>query len=619
MAHLDTVSGPFTPQKKDDPVNGFAMSLNATWNLELPIKTSEYSPSKRIDPTSKEERVFGLIKYMYYKYPTALHNALAEFEDEATRLNTKWKGQQNGVQRPSKRAISSHFSQRKDSFIKEKNIVDTSALANVLLEVLSKAKLACLEKGPPIHVPSVPVHTPHTQAIPNSEHASPFDCSIDDATLALLDGEDKETALVDEDSQEIFTTPRSSPTHSPLSSPVLTAKDLNPTFKKPNMFVGQKRPLQEPARRVLTPKVSRGGENHVSPCQSFCGAQPESPLGRSFPSSASSSFVASFESTQRVIDTAATSFMSNAGSTQANKQLQREAADANIRNTSTLSLDSHSFFQVPEPLPDLLLRESPFTPERSPMFCKASFRQSYEIGRVALHCKTPTKDIPSELVTPIMDYSSLWSYFKGLGTLPGKSKPVAWKRAEMTWTGVSLSGELTFIRGKGGPVFSFQLNPLKMEKSYRLSRQFGGDRFLVIDLPSLQERDLPEYLKMKKRPDAVRKDILDWIVYTGHHILGRTWHAFLVKSLDSSKSQKMRRTEVDPGTYRIFLFATDGPDFVTKQDYRPDKPYHPAMSIQELIDWFMPAKHNEDQLALKLFARLTLGLLQSLMLEHYAC
>ena len=609
------VSGPFTPQKKDDPINSFVRSLNAKWNLELPIKDGQYSPSKRTDPASKEEQLFGLIKYLHYKNSIALQNAVAAFEHEALDLEASERDQQHTIQHLNKNDIGFYFPKRKDSFIKRKRFVDTSALADLLLRILSAAKASCLQRGGPAQ-PNLPVHAPLPEATTNVEHASPFECSIDDTTLVLLAGEDKKASSLEEDFEDIWTTPPSSPTHSPLPSPLFADEDGDSVFKKPELCAGQKRPLPEPTKRVSAPKVSRGRESHVSPSQSVSEARPESPLARSFASTASSSFVSSQESNPKKIDTAATSFSSNVGtSTQANKQLQREAADANLYTTSKTSFNSHSFSHLPEPLPDLLLRESPFTRERSPMHCKGSFRQSYEIARVALHCKIPANDIPTELNIPTSDYSSLWSSLKGIGTLPERSKLLAWRKAETSWTGVSLSGELTFNWGRDGPVFDFQLSPMKIEKSYRFSREFGGDRFLTINLPSLRGRDLPENLRRKKHHEAVRKDILDWLVSTGHHILGRTWRAFFVKPLERPKGQKMHRTEVTPGAHRVYLFATDGPDFVSKHESHSNKSNHRVVSVQELLEWFMPAKPNLDLLALKFFARLSLGTLWKVMVR----
>ena len=559
--------------------------------------------------------MYGLIKFLHYKNPKALQKALDEFENEATRLTTKWKKENVSVQRSNRSGISSYFSQRKDALIREKTFVDNSVLSDVLVQSLSAAKASSLEEGASFSN-KAPL-TPHSKGVVAKEdNASCYDLSIDDATLACLDGEDKEAAPFEEDLEDVFITTLSSPIYSPIASPSKGARNVDSLFKKPDLCTGQKRPLPEPSRRVPAPKVSRGGENHVSPCQSSSEAQHGSPLARSFGSTVSSSFVSSFESSQKVADTAATSFMSTEGSsTQANKQLEREAADAGFYTASTISFNHHpffqipepSFYQIPEPLPDLLLRESPFTPERSPMYCRDSFRQTYEVGRVALHCNLRASKVPPELETPFPDYNSLWSSLKELGVLPEKSKPMAWGKAERSWTSVLLSGELTFNEPKRGSVFNFELSPLKIEKSHRLSRQFGGDRFLVITIPPLEDRDLPEYLKRKKHAKAVRSDILDWLVSTGHHILGRTWRAFFVKPLALSRTQKIHRAEVVPGAHRVYLFATDGPDFVSKAQYHRDKPFHQRLGLLDLLDWFMPAKHNKDQLALKFFARLGLG------------
>ena len=64
--------------------------------------------------------------------------------------------------------------------------------------------------------------------------------------------------------------------------------------------------------------------------------------------------------------------------------------------------------------------------------------------------------------------------------------------------------------------------------------------------------------------------------------------------------------------FRIYMFAEDGPGFrsekqVGETDPRADVSIHKKMTRQQLLEWFMPAKLNKHQLALKFFARLQLG------------
>ena len=217
-----------------------------------------------------------------------------------------------------------------------------------------------------------------------------------------------------------------------------------------------------------------------------------------------------------------------------------------------------------------------------------------------------------DLYSNTSDYAYLWSTLTSVNTgehvKPEKSNAEAWAKAEEEPHHVVFAGDLKFTNDPGRPIFQLQLKPLKKDRSYRLARKFGGDRFFVLGIPGLTERDLPAHLR--KFSEHARNTIISWLLESDHHFLGRHWRAFFVKPQPLPKNRKANPNDI---RYRIYLFAVDGQDFQhrsnlveakrnSRQEYK-----HITMTVQELLQWLIPFEMNTDQSCLKLFARITLG------------
>ncbi len=242
----------------------------------------------------------------------------------------------------------------------------------------------------------------------------------------------------------------------------------------------------------------------------------------------------------------------------------------------------------------------------------APFRQRYEVERISRFCNIPRTCFIGCLETS-QEYSSLWASLSILAakfnvTLPERCKYRAWEKAVGDYRNVSLSGELKYSDKAGGPLFNFELRPLKLDASYRLARKYGGDRVFTVSLPGLDPDDLPKYLKGCS--NMVRDKIVKWIVDQNHYFLGRKWRAFYVKlEARKSRDRKLPKTSSEP-KYRIFMFAEDGDDFrrkVVKGEVDPRTLVHIPITIRDMMDWFMLATHNRDKRCLQLFSRLALA------------
>lgn len=233
--------------------------------------------------------------------------------------------------------------------------------------------------------------------------------------------------------------------------------------------------------------------------------------------------------------------------------------------------------------------------------------------RIATACNLPIAEFSKFLKQEIDDYGQLWTALssvakKNNATMPERSSTAAWKRAEISYDCVGLSGGLKFSERPNEPLLKFDLKPLKLESSYRLARKFGGDRFCVITMPGMEPKDLPKHTKDSH--SIVRQALLQWLVGTDHHFLGRKWRPFYVKPESSKKSARKGQKKPSRLGYRIFFFAEDGQHFIKEAgmgEPDPRKLNHRSMTTAKLIEWFMSPKQNRDQTCLKLFARLALA------------
>jgi len=163
-------------------------------------------------------------------------------------------------------------------------------------------------------------------------------------------------------------------------------------------------------------------------------------------------------------------------------------------------------------------------------------------------------------------------------------------------TSVSLSGNLVFSRDLTKQIFDFKLNPVNNDKSCRFHRNFGADRFLVLDVPYFEEQSLLPKVKELFKGESLHDQMFHWLATSNHHIAGRTWKMFFAEPKDQSK--KKRKEE--GMRQRIHLFAVDGFDFAFSK--------LSPISLENFLNWHLTFVDNRSSTDLKLFARIQLGL-----------
>ena len=249
----------------------------------------------------------------------------------------------------------------------------------------------------------------------------------------------------------------------------------------------------------------------------------------------------------------------------------------------------------------------------------------YEIIRIFIHASVSLDSLVLPDSLQWDNYDSLWAFLRRLPALQNRPFPErlckdVWDACQNEFRrgsrGIAMSGSLRYSDSTSpGPLFRFQLEPLKLEQTYRLRRRFGNDRFLELDIPNLTGRRIPEVLKQCPNGKSI---VIEWLFQDMHPIFGRFWVPFWTRPKDV-KDRKVgnieQQSDIDNGVaHRIYFFAVHG--FGFEENYKTPKESETvdtrtAMSVESLLNWIRPTWENKDQSYLKLFARTSLGMVPS--------
>jgi hypothetical protein len=202
---------------------------------------------------------------------------------------------------------------------------------------------------------------------------------------------------------------------------------------------------------------------------------------------------------------------------------------------------------------------------------RCSLRVRYEINRAALEWGVPMIGLATEFPPILGGYGEMWSLLERIAqpqkkSLPERSSGKAWELAGKQFENVTLTGDLSFNHSKentlplsrGGPLLSFRLNPLKLERSCRLFRRFGNDRFIVISLPLISKP--PAHWKVDRA--GIQESIINWLIKGRHEFLGREWKAFYLKMQKGKSKAGTKSDSSATNKWLAYFFAVDGCDFV---------------------------------------------------------
>lgn len=139
---------PKTPTKsgKADQIEQLKQSLCAKWGLQLPVRDSTWSPSRRHrDPNRLEEKIASVIHFLYHK-EGALKFAIDRFEQNAIKVVSEWQFKPHAdisvipTQDPSKSILQADFLRKRNALSNEAIRELTESLLQHLGQIADRVK-----------------------------------------------------------------------------------------------------------------------------------------------------------------------------------------------------------------------------------------------------------------------------------------------------------------------------------------------------------------------------------------------------------------------------------------------------------------------------------------------
>lgn len=298
-----------------------------------------------------------------------------------------------------------------------------------------------------------------------------------------------------------------------------------------------------------------------------------------------------------------------------NRHMNASSSTENRLSTRKKSVTRLEQYQVRDlPNQGLFFEDIPKTKLDIPLCLR------YECTRVAL-ANAESQLKPEDLLPPpylgYNDYGLVWNYLKThprVKIMPPRGSSAAWEAALQDFNQVNMKGHLIMVPArKFKSVFRLVLDPLELSStSRRLYRAFGYDRFLHLEVPSLDK--MTEGLAGQSEHFARR--FLEWLLQN-HLAFGRYWRVFFLRS--KKKEQSLHRVANEFG-HELFLFATHGHDIklcgVTQSVFFSSGPSSKrVITVAELLNWFIPFDKIGSMTYLKAYSRIELCMFLFVMLN----
>jgi hypothetical protein len=557
---------PGTPQKRadtsDETLNTRIHLLCKEWDLGLEPKT-DWSPKKSKD-TVQDECLFG-IRFLHHK--GRLNPALERFRHKAMILYKGW------IHKPrAERGVVPESTRDKPKPVtSDERIQLLRCLAGVLKEYREEWMK---ENG--------------ISPSKDPARASRFNDSPVPFPLIKADSDSKR--------------PREEASSGPP-----------PNFKKPRSFDSM--PPPDRGRSMKPTQASRSANTSFTSDASsifshppmFSNTQETAPDDDGRPSFYTQAFT-TLQADRKSSDYASSSFEARLADVPESEVILADdegpfnQSDVDVHVSEELSQDLLTFGGIYDPDEQELMNqlESVF-PRQPSCLDSLPFPVVYEITRVFLHAGVPLSELEGLIPLPsnLEDQDTLHAFFKDFPPLKGLPLPErcpseVWAAALNGYRrgshAVVFAGSLQVT--SGGSPLQLQLAPLKLDRSHRLGRRWGHDRFLEIIVPQFAS--------------CHQKVIYDWLVDSAHPLLGRNWMPFHTKPKDRVRKQGGSRENSKEAAVRMFFFATSGIGFCNNTEAIHDPDYSgnpPIMSIPVLLNRIRPTRKNGSKPALKLYAR----------------
>ncbi|KAF2995257.1 hypothetical protein E8E13_003603 [Curvularia kusanoi] len=264
----------------------------------------------------------------------------------------------------------------------------------------------------------------------------------------------------------------------------------------------------------------------------------------------------------------------------------QEQSPAGQASTESPTKIAHRIRDIPE--------QGLFAGKPGPNLRSMPYYALFICQRIALERSLPvtelvrSMDIAQACADPRVFWASLEEHPK-VKNIKFKDSDRLWTAAKRNFEGFTFKGQINLRSKQSGPIFQLDLHPIFPDRSCRLQRKFGADRFLYLNVPELKKWTGGTQNDLR----LIRERWKEWLS-TEHDFLNRKWRVFHVEGMKKPKTKG--RTADVTHRLRIVLFATEGLGI------------DEVFTVGQMLDWFLPFAQNLEQSFCKAFARYDLGL-----------
>jgi hypothetical protein len=603
---------PATPKKVGDLLSKAIHELNFNWDLQL--QHLHGRKARAAENTHQlAARCAGILHYLAFKVdPVCWDRLLNDFHDRAHQLYSSWKFKPR--QEPG--TLPSPLKNRLKTDVQRKRVLGLDSLTQSQRNELLKALEHVLSDEFKLAKDSESFRlssTPREQ----SPSPAPRPASTARRLLPWQTESDWPRRLRSDDTQPVASPNPNMPAPRKKRSSTGAAPEVSCPYPRPN----PSDPCQPKRTKIQTKTTETPKDNKIQSYFPQSKTQPINQLSnqKSFDTVASSSASDVFD-TPGVPSRSSSLATTVASETEEKDESQdlfptQEAADLLEDFAVQQSLDaptsaSNSFSFKAETVEQKL--NATFKSFGSKLPPDITFDFLYEIWclaylwkmellevykKVEKKCKNQSPDrnerflaykaIQKEEDLPAPEVFGELSWSPAAGLAPGKE----------THKSTYLNATLSWAAKSSEPLLNVRLQGPKTDKSCRFHREFGGQRFMILQVPFAQWTDLPTHLKPHQ--DVIQANLAQWLA-SEHFITGRYWRAFYVD--DSPPKQTKDKASFN----RVHLFAVRGAGLSEDSTDLKSR----CLSIESFIDRHIPIRDgsNIGSTDLKLFQRFKLGL-----------
>ena len=596
-----------TPTKVKNCYDAVVIELNSNWNLLLP--KYHFKDSQEELPLAR--KCASLIRFLSWKEPDSIRAIIADWEEKAKHMFSAWIPKSSQEHGTIPRVAKDKSWLRRHAISQSNHLQPHQRYE--LLEELRKR----LDDERSLHM--------------NSEHyrrsiLGAASSKSSDTVVPLASRRSLQAAMMTttETNAPLTPTKKRKSTSPVAESNIKAKKSKSPPkppiqAKLPDMYKTKKRTSAFTTKLIedvddIPAEAEDAQTDVLSRTGSTVALSEQLMTEKSFASTVSADPASIFSNDSRALSSQSTSFET------ATSKLDSEQFDV-TQETSKLLLDSFDAHEQMDnhPLLSELSSHGPFK-YTNYAIPKMSLRNRYELERVTRQPQATTI-LAREVDADTANYKDLFSSLKSMSVkhtieLSNSPSRAAWKSACEDYSDVErrnsviLSGKLTWRPSLTAGILDFRLSPFELERSCRLHRRFGADRFMVVHFPSLSQQ-VPEYLRTKKYSNLIGL-IAHWLATATHHIAGRQWRTFFVEP----EKKKAKSDEIPKG-FKVHLFAIDGDDFADVREtiiapQAQQSHQRTRMSINSLLKWHINILANHSSADCKIFQRFSLGLSKTL-------